>query len=540
MIRTVLGCSLAVLLLLSFSKNALAACTGSSPTWTSSADASSLSTCISSSSAGDTINVAAGTFALGSVSFTGRNVIGAGSSTSGTVISSGTFNITKHASQYTRLSGFRFTDLASKQIDVAGSASSKPFIIDHSYFQSSSSNASSFIKINVNGGLLYANQFVLTPHTNADIFSIQTNDTWTEDPTIGSDDTTGERNIYIEDNTFDGFDCCGPDGDVRARLVIRYNTFTDSTIVLHSGSPADTTSGGGHRHTEFYGNKFVRISNSAPLNYWIKYRGGTGVVANNAMDRAQSPDGSTYPNKSPIEMALNCPMSLDYPQGFQVGQISATPDSTPDKPLLIFGNVAGPNSNGPGSAEFLGITGGTGGGGSCDDPQDYIQLNRDYRLTNFWSWTAYTCPHPLAGSGSCATVTTYADAGVDGYSLSGGCTPAKLLFSAQPSSAVTGATLGTITVGVYDSSDVLCTSDTSTITLAKTGGSCTGMTLNGTVSGAASSGVFTTTNVNMTVATGACTLTATASGLTSAVSSSFTISTGFLSKKISARKFRKL
>ncbi len=127
--------------------------------------------------------------------------------------------------------------------------------------------------------------------------------------------------------------------------------------------------------------------------------------------------------------------------------------------------------------------------------------------TNTWTNAVYTplpYPHPLLSASGCGT-------------------PAKLLFSDQPASALQGVSLGPISVGIYDSSDVLCTTETDTVTLAKTGGTCTGMTLNGTVSGAASDGIFTTSNVNLTVATGSCTLTASAAGLTDAVSSSVTI-----------------
>ncbi len=125
--------------------------------------------------------------------------------------------------------------------------------------------------------------------------------------------------------------------------------------------------------------------------------------------------------------------------------------------------------------------------------------------TNTWTnayYTPYTYPHPLTAACSVAS---------------------KLLFVAQPSNALTGAVLGTVSVGVYDSSDVLCSSATDTITIANKGGTCTGMTLGGTASGSASSGVFTTTNLTENAA-GACTLSATASGLTGADSSAFTIS----------------
>ena len=105
----------------------------------------------------------------------------------------------------------------------------------------------------------------------------------------------------------------------------------------------------------------------------------------------------------------------------------------------------------------------------------------------------------------------------------GGCTPDHLSFSGQPSSTTVNSSLGTVSVGIYDSGNNLCTSATDTITIANKGGTCSGMTLGGTTSGAASSGVFTTTNLTEDV-TGSCTLSATATGLTGADSNSFTIS----------------
>lgn len=115
----------------------------------------------------------------------------------------------------------------------------------------------------------------------------------------------------------------------------------------------------------------------------------------------------------------------------------------------------------------------------------------------------YTFPHPLT-----------ADA----------CTPDHLAWDTQPSSVGLGSSLGSLQIGVYDSGSNKCTGDSSTVTIAKKGGTCTGMTLNGTVSGAASSGTFTTSDVTLTVATGSCTLTATDGALTSADSNAFTIS----------------
>jgi hypothetical protein len=542
-----------------FASSGYAACSGSSPTWNCPAVATDITNLIAGSwqgpaVAGDTINVAAGTIASLTATVNGIQLRGAGTNlalgtepttTSGTIIQAGTITVTKHATYNSRVSGFSYTG-TSHFLDIGGTSSNKPFIIDHNFIHSNGGESTNrMVDILVNGGVLFANSFTMDNCVacNQDVFAIQTSETWNDgDDTMGSADTTGERNIYFEGNWFNGILETAPDCDARSRVVFRYNNYKDSSIVCHSGyetTPgySDTTTGGGVRHYEVYGNYFIRVSNSLAVNKWIWMRGATGIIGNNAMDRSSSPDGSTYPNKPVIRLSTNCTgTGQTYPLEHQIGQINKVTDATPDKPLLIFGTVAGAGSNGPGDANFITVDESNSGGLTCPpgSATTYIQLNRDYKTTNAWSWTPYTCPHPLAGAGSCATVTTYADAGIAGYSLSN-CTPAKLLYSAQPSSAALGATLGTISVGVYDSSNVLCTAATNTITLAKTGGTCTGMTLNGTVSGAATSGVFTTTDATMTVATGACTLTASASGLTDAVSSSFTISAAGTGGGIGAR-----
>lgn len=129
-----------------------------------------------------------------------------------------------------------------------------------------------------------------------------------------------------------------------------------------------------------------------------------------------------------------------------------------------------------------------------------------------------------AGTGSIdATSPGLTSATSNSINITGGaCTPDHLTFISQPQSALIGQNIGTIQVAVKDAGGNTC-NDTSTVTLAKHAGTCTGMTLNGTVSGSAVAGVFQTSNVNMTVAAGACQLDATNGALTGATSSIFSI-----------------
>jgi hypothetical protein len=99
--------------------------------------------------------------------------------------------------------------------------------------------------------------------------------------------------------------------------------------------------------------------------------------------------------------------------------------------------------------------------------------------------------------------------------------PAKLAFSRQPSSALTGATITpAVTVVVEDSNGNPVTTATNAVTVALSSGSG----LSGTLTAVPQNGVVTFSNLSESTA-GTYTLSATSAGLTSATSSSFTITT---------------
>lgn len=364
----------------------------------SSCSQSAVQSAVNSASNGDTVMVPAGTCSWsGGLSISGIKLIGAGKSTSGTVITTGAVTITKHPTQHTRLSGFRFTG-TGRQVTVDGIPSNKPYIIDNNYFSMHGGTGSSqMLGITVNGGLLHHNDFTSSSPTNADIFNIVTGEDWSQAPTYGNTDTTGERNIYFEDNTFTNILETSPDGDQGGRYVFRYNTYVDSSIVFHSSAPVDSgNNSGGTRQFEIYNNTFDRVSNSAGLNKWIWARGGSGIIANNSMERADSPDGFSYGNKAEIRLSLACTGNPPYPMQYQIGQSNQTPQNPPSRPLLIFGNTGAGTTD----SNFISVESSNTAGGSCSNPGNYIQLNRDYYRSNQWNWTPYTYPHPLASGGT--------------------------------------------------------------------------------------------------------------------------------------------
>jgi hypothetical protein len=344
---------------------------------------------VASASAGDTVVVPAGTCSWsGGISISGIQLVGAGKSASGTVITAGRVNMTKHNSSVTRLSGFRFAG-TDQHIEAGGAPSARPYVIDNNYIRADVSGWA--VHFSANGGLFHHNEVTAVNWTNNAVFGIQTSEDWSQAPTFGADDSTGERNTYFEDNVYTNVAEVALDGDVGSRVVIRYNTYNDSSITFHGGAPSDSSPNGGVRQFEVYNNTFNRISNAIPVNKWLWVRGGTGVVANNVMARADSPDGSSYPNKSELRLTLACPGA--YPVQYQVGQSSPTPQSPPSRPLLIFGNTGAGASDG----NFISVASSDTAGGSCGSPANYIQQGRDYVLSNAWGWRAYTYPHPLQG-----------------------------------------------------------------------------------------------------------------------------------------------
>lgn len=346
-----------------------------------------VSAAIASASAGNLVRVPAGTCSWAEgLTISGIQLVGAGSTAEGTVITAGLVDLVKHETQVTRLSGFRFTG-PDQHFDTAGDPNARPYVIDHNYFRADASPRAAHL--GANGGVIHNNELEALSWTSADIFNTQASEDWSDAPTFGDEDVTGERNIYFEDNVFRNITETMPDGDVGSRLVIRHNTYIDSSIVFHGGFPTDSSPDGGTRHFEVYDNEFMRVSNDIPINKWVWVRGATGVIANNVMARADSPDGSSYPNKPEIFLTVGCPDP--HPVQYQVGQSSETPENPPSHPLAIFGN------SGPGVSDsnFIVVAGSDTAGPPCATPEDYVQAGRDYVSTNAWGWTPYTYPHPL-------------------------------------------------------------------------------------------------------------------------------------------------
>lgn len=241
---------------------------------------------------------------------------------------------------------------------------------------------------------------------------------WNETSYMGTADTDGIKNVYVEDCFFSGLqsECFDPDNS--ARLVIRKCVFDNSGMASHGADTGII----GQRHTQIYRNLWLFNdlgSDTAAMNYAFYVRGGTGVLVGNVIPDINS---SAYPGKSEITLTVQNlqrnagpnPLwgknvsGVQYHAPRQVGfgyvtGLGTTNGITHDPPGIYsveayvgdsepwyqWNNAGAGNYASPLIENFA-----TPGAGE-DDVADYIQVGRDWINGTKSGWTAYTYPHPL-------------------------------------------------------------------------------------------------------------------------------------------------
>jgi len=265
------------------------ACSGSSPNWTSTIDYASLSSCVSQASAGDTINVSAGTATYAStINITkSLNIIGAGDTSS--VINASNVIVFKArmASGAVRISGFGFTgsggstplESAVVQLSGEGSGIFDSARLDHLRFTS------------VGGWSVYIGEWwdnpqhpkVLLDHiagvnlTNSFMKIAGNNNTWKLDDQYGSNFA-----VYLEDSNL-AWSGGGAvtDTEYGGRFVVRYNTITNGSVQMHD--TGSTQGAKGNRIAEIYNNTFNCNSSQCPNLPAIGIRGGGSIIYGNVI-----------------------------------------------------------------------------------------------------------------------------------------------------------------------------------------------------------------------------------------------------------------
>jgi len=241
---------------------------------------------------GDTVIIPNGSCTWTSgVAITGKGIILLGASTAGVVITNNVggnaINVKEDGSVHSQVG----------RMTINGNSSSVAIVVDPHDSPSDTGGRSVLIH-----DLVFSNSNAIRMNTNRGvIYSITANNhggteevvqckpqgllsSWNTPSTMGTADVSGESNVYVEDSTFTLALHEAIDWDDNCRLVIRHNTFDNSSITSHG---ADTSSIGA-RHVEIYNNTFIFTnfgdcdgSKTANLAYWIFMRGATGIIADN-------------------------------------------------------------------------------------------------------------------------------------------------------------------------------------------------------------------------------------------------------------------
>ena len=311
---------------------------------------------INSASAGQTVNVPAG-----SCNWTSLNLAKAitlsGAGQGATTISLGNgstaWAITKQTSGVTRIRNFTLTvtnNMATPHaVTVSGPwPNGQPVIFENDAIVL---NDADFVTIQTPGGVIFSHITFTGTWGSTLLTGKDTNDnaSWTTADTMGTKDTTGFANIYVEDSTFNGgtiTDC-----DDGCRIVVRHNIGKDSGGFNSHGKD---TSPIGMRHFEIYSNSFLFPDKSCPggsplspsnINQWIWIRGGTGVIYSNNFDSLNS---SCWGNKVEWKFAIRGAEDVkpagtcgatSYPVSHQLGQSNNGSSDFTD-PIYVWGNVS--------------------------------------------------------------------------------------------------------------------------------------------------------------------------------------------------------
>jgi hypothetical protein len=274
-----------------------AACTGSSPTWTTTPDYTSVQTCVTSASSGDKINITAesgsATWPANAVTVpAGKNLIINGPGTANLTINiTGYFALTfeNNASRVTNLAFVSPLDSKYTAIQVKGQGWRVDHCSYHSIESMSSTTAGEFVNANslnetvqpfglVDNNIIVNGKVVVNGGNNSNAESAA----WVDNLNLG----TAEA-VYVEDNNFSSdttYRKLVMDADRGGKYVFRYNTTTKSWVLAH-GLQADTDRA--TRKWEIYGNTFQYAAGGSKVAMQMK--GGTGVIFNDDITSPTDP-----------------------------------------------------------------------------------------------------------------------------------------------------------------------------------------------------------------------------------------------------------
>lgn len=385
---------------------------------------------INSASSGQTVNVPSGNCSWGTSAVSLSKAIilnGAGQGATNIDVSGGNpaFTIAQPSSGTTYIQNLTFTASNNENtphtIEITGTWPPKGAVVFE--YDTFMDTYSTFLESDVAGGVIISH---ITFNGNQDGALITVKDltdtnSWTSPNSLGTNDTTGLMNIYIEDSAFNNGWNGIVDCDDNCRMVFRHNTLTNSGGFNSHG---EATSPFGMRQFEIYDNvfKYPNPNNTnVNLNWFIWIRGGSGVIWGNTMDELY---GSSWGDKSEVGLTIrgaedNRPQGscaqVNYPVPHQIGQSNNGKSDFTD-PIYFWGNTSTASSPHP-SGDYIQVSGGWGWGNPCGfDWNTFFQWGRDGVNTSLKApitlssgggsvegeggtakpgYTPYPYPHPL-------------------------------------------------------------------------------------------------------------------------------------------------
>jgi hypothetical protein len=392
---------------------------------------------INAAAPGDTVNIPAGNCTWSGVTLAKAITLSGAGETATTIAlgaGSGMLRITKQTNGPTRFKNLTFSvsnnSSTPHAVVVNGPwPNGQPVIFQDLAIRLSGAD---FVTIETPGGVIFSRITFTGGWGNALLTGKDPSDTagsWRSADTLGTRDTTGFANIYIEDSTFTGgtvTDC-----DDGCRAVMRHNVLNNS---IGFNSHGMDTSAFGMRHFEIYANAFRFPDKSCPggsqfslsnINQFIWIRGGSGVIYNNTFDPLSSacwgrkPDwrfdirGVEDARRNAAGQSISCGQ-VTYPAPHQLGQNHNGTAQFTD-PIWVWGNTS--TDSPQGGSLYIRLEAGFDWGNPCGfDFSTLFRWGRDAVNTSVGTnlcsgngctvdgqggtakagYSPYAYPHPLA------------------------------------------------------------------------------------------------------------------------------------------------
>ena len=392
-----------------------------------SCDQKDVQAAIDTAFAGDTILIPTGSCVWSSRLSITKYLIVKAAETRKTIITDNSPNLSnlieilEDAAGNTRLVGLTFVQGTAVHLNpngvikLQGSQGGKPVVISENEYRGASQSGD-FIIVHSNRGVITGNSMTGQLGggicgNNASFVRHKPHDgSWAGPAKYGAADTTGDFNLYLEDNTLTNvFE--GVDVDDDGRNVTRHNKFINSGF-LHHG--ADTGAIGA-RHSDVYKNEFIwdptvrcGVDLPAGVNSFLYVRGGTVLIHENIFADVR---GQAWGDKSEITFNYE-PIRRnagDYPcwaggypaphqpgWGFTTGATKAGNLLQDLEPTYIWGNTGAGNHNNPSVQNYDPNECGTAAAAST--ATNFIRLGREYIMGPQPGYAEYTYPHPLSGN----------------------------------------------------------------------------------------------------------------------------------------------